>query len=109
MENPDKFFVFGDNARLSGYGGQARAMRGEENAIGIVTKLAPVMTDKAFFSDEDFDVFLRINAAPFTFIETILKRGATVYVSKAGIGTGLAQLETRAPTIYRWLVMHGLA
>jgi hypothetical protein len=38
--NRDKFYVFGDNMQRIGYGGQARDMRGEPNAIGAVTKPA---------------------------------------------------------------------
>jgi hypothetical protein len=40
-ENPDKRYVFGDNVERRGYGGQAKEMRGEPNAIGVVTKWAP--------------------------------------------------------------------
>ncbi len=35
---PDKIFLFGDNLKESGYGGQAKEMRGEANARGIPTK-----------------------------------------------------------------------
>ena len=34
-ENRFKIYVFGDNLQKIGYGGQAKAMRGEYNTIGI--------------------------------------------------------------------------
>ena len=39
--NPDKIFLFGDNLEQRGLGGQAAAMRGEPNAVGIPTKKRP--------------------------------------------------------------------
>jgi hypothetical protein len=53
--NPDKTFLFGDNAIHAGFGGQAaKEMRGEPNAIGIPTKFYPNMRDDSFFTDKDF-------------------------------------------------------
>src|SRR5687768_3383693 len=50
----DKIFLFGDNLAGRGYGGQAKEMRGEENAIGIPTKKAPSNNPNAFFTDKEF-------------------------------------------------------
>lgn len=33
--NPNTQYLFGDNLKRSGFGGQAKEMRGEPNAIGI--------------------------------------------------------------------------
>jgi hypothetical protein len=54
-ENLDTIFIFGDNLQEKGFGGQAREMRGEPNAIGIPTKNAPDLRESSFFSDQDFD------------------------------------------------------
>lgn len=35
LDNQDKLYVFGDNMVRRGFGGQAREMRGEPNAVGI--------------------------------------------------------------------------
>ena len=39
----DRYYLFGDNLRRVGMGGQAKSMRGEPNAIGIATKNGPSM------------------------------------------------------------------
>ncbi len=71
-EHPDRLFVFGDNLARVGYGGQAREMRDEPNAVGIPTKKLPTMTEGAFFSDADVAGFRRrqrrsSSASPYTF------------------------------------------
>jgi hypothetical protein len=45
------FYVFGDNGRRIGFGGQAKEMRGQPNAIGVATKWEPSNRPNAFFSD----------------------------------------------------------
>ena len=52
---PDKIFLFGDNLKQAGYGGQAKEMRGEENAVGIPSKKAPSNSPTSFFTDKEFD------------------------------------------------------
>ncbi|SDK47143.1 hypothetical protein [Bradyrhizobium ottawaense] len=49
LDNRDKMYVFGDNVQRTGFAGQAKEMRGEPNAIGVVTKWAPSMQPTAFF------------------------------------------------------------
>lgn len=57
--SPEKIFVFGDNMKRYGKGGQA-VIRDEPNAFGVATKRHPSMYDWAFFSDKDdeFDCVL---------------------------------------------------
>jgi hypothetical protein len=43
------FYVFGDNGRRIGFGGQAKEMRGEPNAIGVATEWVPTNRPNAFF------------------------------------------------------------
>ena len=50
----DKIFLFGDNLTERGFGGQAKEMRGEENAVGIPTKKAPSNNPNSFFTDKEF-------------------------------------------------------
>ncbi len=54
-DHHDRIFLFGDNLTRQGYGGQAAAMRGEPNAVGIPTKKLPSDREAAFFSDEEFE------------------------------------------------------
>lgn len=95
--NRDTFYVFGDNMQRIGYGGQAREMRGEPNAIGVVTKWAPSNDNVAFFDDMP-DCFAQVGF-DLERVDRILSQGKTVVVPEDGIGTGLAQLPRRAPKL----------
>lgn len=50
--NPDKVWVFGDNMKGFGKGGQAM-IRDEPNAFGIPTKRYPSKDNWAYFSDKE--------------------------------------------------------
>ena len=97
--NPDKIYLFGDNLLHKGYGGQAASMRGEPNAIGIPTKKTPSMEESAFFSDEDYDIAVQAIDDAFSKIS----KNKTVVIPSAGLGSGRAQLEYRAPKIWKHL------
>lgn len=98
-------WVFGDNMARRGYGGQAAAMRGEPNALGVPTKWSPARHPDAYFSDDDWrdetvrhaiqDAFRAMGAA--------LAAGRHVVIPADGLGTGLAELPTRAPRIHRYI------
>jgi len=100
---PDTLFVFGDNLRRAGMGGQAAEMRGEPNAVGIPTKIAPSMAPDAFFTDADLPKALDAFAEGFARLDAHLRAGGTIVVPEAGIGTGRAQLGQRAPKIHEVL------
>jgi hypothetical protein len=104
--NPDVLFVFGDNLQGAGFGGQAAEMRGEPNAVGIPTKRAPRMTPDAFFSDHDLPEVLQAFEEPFRRLRAHLEGGKDVIMPEAGIGTGFARLEQKAPTIHEALERH---
>ena len=97
---PEKLFVFGDNIHRKGYGGQAKEMRDEPNAVGIPTKVYPSMDEGAFFIDEDFPVFVARAAKDFLRLSQHI--GPIVW-PKDGIGTGRAQLKERAPKIWFYI------
>lgn len=105
--NPHKAFLFGDNVERVGMGGQAKEMRGEPNAIGIVTKWAPSNDESAFFSDTHFvencerisNDIRRLYVARSRW-ET---RFDTIVIPSDGIGTGLAELDKRAPETFAYL------
>lgn len=99
-ENPDKIYLFGDNLAKKGMGGQAKEMRGEPNAIGIPTKKYPTMNDRAYFSDEELE-------SNKTYIDKALSaipKNKIVVIPSSGLGTGLAQLDKRAPKTYAYLL-----
>lgn len=98
-KNPDKTFIFGDNLERGGFGGQAKEMRGEPNAIGIPTKKLPSMTDDSFFTDDEFSE----NKKAINIALSKVPRNATVVMSTYGLGTGRAQLKERAPKTWKYL------
>ncbi|MFZ1701016.1 MAG: hypothetical protein WBO10_07260 [Pyrinomonadaceae bacterium] len=106
--NPDKLFLFGDNLERRGFGGQAAAMRGEPNAIGIPTKKSPSNTESAFFSDDEIELNKAAIDAAFagvlTAINGVNRENQIITIPADGLGTGRAQLEKRAPKTFAFLL-----
>lgn len=103
--NPSRIYVFGDNMVRRGLGGQAREMRGESNAIGVPTKWCPGTDTLDYFDDHDWQgcaVHMAIDGA-FNAIEAALELGKDVVIPSDGLGTGLAELPTRAPKIHAYI------
>ena len=100
----DHIFLFGDNLARRGFGGQAAQMRGEPNAIGIPTKKLPSNAEEAFFTDAEFEqnkaaidrAFDRLHRMSSSFEQVIV-------IPAAGLGTGRAQLDNRAPLTFAYL------
>lgn len=98
--NPNKIFVFGDNLKRKGEGGQA-IIRGEENAYGIVTKKSPSSKSSSYFTDDDFDDNKENIDKD---IQKIKSDGRKIIVfPRDGLGTGLAKLKKKAPKTYKYL------
>mgnify|MGYP006898466099 CR=1 FL=1 len=97
---PDDIFVFGDNVERRGLGGQAAEMRGEPNAIGIVTKWYPSNNPDAFFSDRDYNRVSDIVVHDIFRVYKEVSDGRLVVWPQDGVGTGLAQLPKRAPKLF---------
>lgn len=95
----DKIFLFGDNLTGRGFGGQAKEMRGEENAVGIPTKKAPSNNPNSFFTDKEFSPNKQAIDEAFGKIPP----DKIIVIPKAGLGTGLAQLEEKAPQTFAYL------
>ena len=110
QSKPEARFVFGDNLHRVGLGGQAGAMRGEPNALGVATKRSPVVCDADYFAYSDADARAAIDG-DIEQIVIALAEGRTVYVLFDGLGTGLSELPTRAPGLHRHIVerFHALA
>ena len=79
-------------------------MRGEPNAVGIPTKKLPSITDEAFFTDAEFEHNkIAIDRAFERVFRISSLTGQVVVVPVDGLGTGRAQLETRAPSTFAYL------
>lgn len=102
LENPKKFFIFGDNDQRFGKGGQA-CIRDCFNTQGIRTKKAPFLNDKnAYYKDLEYsDNILKIER-DIQKIKTIAKN-YTIVFSENGYGNGFAKLEEKAPATYSYL------
>lgn len=102
--NRDKLFLFGDNLERRGFGGQAAAMRGEPNAIGIPTKKSPTNRAGAFFTDLEFEQNKAVIDAAFADVTNAIPDSTRVIViPSCGLGTGRAQLNRRAPRTFAYL------
>ncbi len=99
----DWLFVFGDNVLRKGLGGQAKEMRGEPNAVGIITKRKPSNLYGSFFYDDDFDEWFDLAKKDFQRILSHVEAGGVVVWPADGIGTGRAKLANRAPSILRYI------
>lgn len=103
-DNPDWLFIFGDNDLRLGYGGQAKEMRGEPNAVGVRTKWAPGMLPQDFFKDRDYVNIVAMIDYDLRKVKEKLQEGGVVVFPLAGLGTGLSQLPERAPRVNEYLV-----
>ena len=103
QSRPGDLFVFGDNMAFLGRGGQARECRGEPNAIGVVTKWRPSNDEDAFFCDADLDKVRWSIQASYRKLAEHIARGGVVVFPADGVGTGLADLQTRAPAISKFI------
>lgn len=98
-QHPDKIFVFGDNMKRYGKGGQA-VIRDEPNAFGIATKRYPSRDDWAYFSDKEDEKEFVLQDLRNLYK---LAQHKTIVFPEAGIGTGLAEMEKRSPVIWNMM------
>lgn len=102
--NRDKLVLFGDNLEQRGFGGQAAAMRGEPNAVGVPTKKTPSREESAFFTDDEFEHNKSaIEAALSPVFTAVSDKNITVVIPADGLGTGRAELDRRAPRTFAYL------
>lgn len=87
--------VFGDNLEGWGRGGQAKHARGHPAAVGIPTKRNP----RVYLRDEDFDEWREAVRPRVEALAAHLRAGGDVWWPRDRIGTGRANLETKAPRI----------
>jgi hypothetical protein len=101
--NQQYIYVFGDNDRRSGLGGQAKEMRGEPNAIGIRVKKSPSMEDSAFYTDAEYDENVRKITEDLNKLAIIANTKEGIVFPEDGIGTGMALLFRTAPQTFAYL------
>lgn len=97
---PDYVWVYSDNLLRKGHAGQA-IIRNEPNAFGLVTKRKPSTTPDSYMTGTDLD--LSAIKEDFNLLHQAIKAGRTVIFPASGLGTGLAQLSTRAPDLLNYI------
>lgn len=100
--NPNVYYVFGDNFVRVGLGGQAKEMRGEPNAIGVATKWKPGTQESDYYSDDTMAPWIGMSQ-DIDRLGDLLDEGHTIVFPFDGLGTGLSQLPRRAPQLYKRL------
>jgi len=98
--NPNAYFIFGDNLERWGHGGAAK-LRDHPHSIGFITKKFPDNKDNSFYKPEEYSpVFFEELEKLKRVIEK--RPGKTFYISQ--LGGGLAN------KFYIWqrLVRHNL-
>lgn len=103
QNNPSIKYLFGDNVRRTGFGGQAKEMRGEPNAIGIATKYSPSMVQSAYYSDDNYMACVGLLYQDFLPAIEHIRNGGTLVIPTDGLGTGLSKLPEKAPKINKAL------
>ena len=102
-DNPKSLYIFGDNVKRTGFGGQAKEMRGEPNAFGIVTKLAPTYNPDDFMKDTSENLFKVASDFNRLFKELRSDNYDTLVIPEDGIGSGIAHLRATAPMILLYI------
>lgn len=101
--NKNKLYLFGDNIARKGLGGQAAEMRYEPNTIGIITKKWPSNYPTSFLSDKELEKNQKLITEDINKAIEKYKAGSYNEVIIPPLGTGLAQLPTKAPETYKFL------
>ena len=100
--NKRALFIFGDNTIQIGKAGQA-VIRGLSNSFGIPTKWFPSTEDNAYFDDKDYDKIEKVLNDKFNELLEYSKQYNDIIFPKMGLGTGLSELPTRAPKVFKLL------
>lgn len=101
--NPQVLYLFGDNEQRKGYGGQAKEMRGENNARGIRTKSAPGYNHEDHWYDKDFDQKRFLINEDIYHILSQKSLGRIFIIPSDGIGTGRAMMKIKCPKLFDYL------
>lgn len=106
QNDPGRVYLFGDNTKDRVFTHHVpritqAVIRGLPNAIGIDTKHDRYQGQDSYLSDEkDYEWFKRHVDNQ---IELAVSFNLPIVIPKGGIGTGKAQLPTRAPRCYAYL------
>ena len=100
--NEDTLYVFGDNSIQVGMVGQA-VIRNCVNSFGIPTKKFPSMSENSFYNDGENDKMSIMLALTILSNRVVKGRYSKLVFPYDGLGTGLSQMPTRSPILYKYL------
>lgn len=109
--NPNVIYLFGDNEKRVGLGGQAKEMRGEPNAHGIATLSDPGPEGESAVCWTDATYERNCSVIRQDYIQLGLRMGhmahaghqVIVVIPADGLGTGIANLKENAPRTFKYL------
>jgi len=101
--NPDVLYLFGDNIKRKGLGGQAKEMRYEPNAIGICTKKYPSNAPDSFMTDKELEQNKKLIEGDINKAISAWQTGKYKKIVIPPIGVGLAKLSEKAPATWNFL------
>lgn len=111
QNNKNSIFIFGDNDERKGYGGLAKELRGEPNAIGIRVKKKPTREPDAYYTDDELETNTGKITEDINKVIDWINEGKfdTIIFPHNGIGTGLADMERKCPETFKYmnLVLEG--
>ena len=96
--NPNMIYLFEDNLKGTDNADQS-VIRNEPNAIGIPTKKNLSTEDSAYFTDTEY----KSNVESIDKAFSKIPEGKIIVLPENGIGTGLAELQERAPLTHAYL------
>ena len=102
-ENPNIYFVFGDNLEKKGHGGQA-IIRDYKNTIGVPTKKYPSNHPSSFMTDYELEKNKAAIDKAFNKIKYMIRNNHYIAFPRDGLGTGLAKLKEKAPETNQYLL-----
>lgn len=102
VSNSNDIFVFGDNDKRIGKGGQA-IIRDLKNTFGIRTKKEPNNNASSFYNDKKYSSNIKKIDEDILNLRKLALEGNVIVFSNGGYGTGLSKLPITAPKTFKYL------
>ncbi|TXG86645.1 MAG: hypothetical protein E6R13_00265 [Spirochaetes bacterium] len=101
--NPEKVFVFGDNAAKEGSDGN-RSVRNFQNAFGLTYKKSLSIGEEFYYSSSELSEFAAILDSQIANLEELMKEGKTIILPEYIIPkTELANIKKYSPDVYKYM------
>lgn len=101
----NKLFIFGDNIRRRGIGGQA-IIRYYDNTFGFITKIDPNNFEESFITDANYEAYKKYVDKTIEYLKYMLEINIHyeyLVFPYTGLGNGLAKMPEKAPKCFEYL------